>query len=394
MKPLDHLRVLDLSRVLSGPYCTMALGDLGAEVVKVEEPTRGDETRTWVPPEIAGQAAYFLSVNRNKKSITLDLKRPEGLEVALKLADRADILVENFRPGTAERLGLGYQALSRRNPALVYCSISGFGQTGPYREKPGYDAIAQAMGGLMSVTGDPDRPPVRFGVAVADIGAGMWGLIGILAALAAREKTGRGQWVDTSLFESQLSWLTYVAGNYFATGKVPQRYGSAHPNIVPYQAFPTSDGFIMVAVGNETLWRRFAAAAGLDALAEDPRFASNRDRVEHREELVALISERLKLKSTQSWLDLLGKEGIPAGPINTVDQVLADPHTLAREMLVTVEHEELGELKMTGVPVKFSDTRGAVASPPPLLGEHTDEVLDSLGYSRSEIAALRRDGII
>jgi crotonobetainyl-CoA:carnitine CoA-transferase CaiB-like acyl-CoA transferase len=394
VKPLEGLRVLDLSRVLSGPYCTMILGDFGAEVIKVEEPRLGDETRGWLPPAVGDQAAYFLSVNRNKRSITLDLKSPEGLKVVHELARNADVVVENFRPGTAARLGVGYQDLSALNPRLIYLSISGFGQTGPYKHKPGYDAIAQAMGGLMNATGYPDLPPVRFGVAVADIGAGMWGVIGILTALSVRERTGRGQWIDTSLLESQLSWLTYVAGNYFATGRVPARQGSAHPNIVPYQAFETKDGYVMVAVGNDNLWRRFARVIGLDELADDPRFATNRDRVENREVLLGSIGKAFKTRTTAAWIELLEAEGIPVGPINSVEDVVNDPYVAAREMIVALEHPSAGTIHVTGIPVKFSETPGAIESPPPLLGEHTEEVLLELGYSLEEISTLREKGAI
>ncbi|CAN5634842.1 hypothetical protein BH24DEI1_BH24DEI1_07210 [soil metagenome] len=284
--------------------------------------------------------------------------------------------------------------MSALNPRLVYLSISGFGQTGPYRHKPGYDAIAQAMGGLMSVTGYPDLPPVRFGVAVADIGAGMWCVIGILTALRVRETTGRGQWLDTSLLDSQLSWLSYVAGNYFATDEVPRRHGSAHPNIAPYQTFATEDGFVMIAVGNDSLWRKFARATGLAAFAEDPRFATNRDRVGNRESLIELIDERLKTRPTAEWISVLEAEGIPVGPINTVADVMNDPHVRAREMVVELEHPSAGTIRMTGIPVKFSETPGAVETPPPLLGEHTGEVLRGLGYSHAEIGALREKGVV
>ena len=394
MKPLDDLRVLDLSRVLSGPYCTMVLADFGADVVKVERPDGGDDTRAWVPPSVGDEAVYFLSLNRNKRSLTVDLKTSEGKEIIYRLAKWADVVVENFRPGTADKLGIGYDALSKLNPRLVYCAISGFGQTGPYRDKPGYDAVAQAMGGLMSVTGYPELPPVRFGVPIADLGAAMWSLVGILAALRVREETGRGQYVDTSLFEGQLSWLTYVAGNYFATGKNPERYGSAHPTIVPYQTFETQDGTLMVAVGNDKLWRKFTAALGLGELSDDPKYRTNQDREAHREELVERLSRVFKTRMADEWLKRLSAAGVPAAPVKTVEEVVHDPHAKAREMFVTVEHPTAGELTMTGIPVKFSETPGAIETPPPTLGQHSEEVLLELGYSQRDIAEFKKKNIL
>jgi crotonobetainyl-CoA:carnitine CoA-transferase CaiB-like acyl-CoA transferase len=392
--PLTGLRVLDLSRILSGPFATMILADLGAEVIKLENPVGGDDTREWAPPYQGDQSAYFLSINRNKRGIAVDLKSDAGREIALRLADGADVLVENFRPGAAARLGLGYPELSGRNPRLVYASISGYGQTGPDAELPGYDAIAQALGGVVSVTGESTGPPVRVGTPVADLGAAMWAAIGVLAALHARSASGRGDWIDISLLDGQIAWLTYVAGGYFASGEVPRRYGSAHPTIVPYQALRTSDGYLMVAVGNDSLWQRFAPIIGLPELAGDSRFATNPDRVVHRDELIPLIETALASRASADWAAELSRAGIPAGAINTVDRALAHPQVLARDMVLTTEHPTAGTLRMPGSPVRLSGHTATVRRPPPLLGEHTDEVLSELGYSAAAIASLHQGGVV
>ena len=392
--PLAGLRVLDLSRILSGPFATMILADLGAEVVKLENPIGGDDTREWAPPYQGDQSAYFLSINRNKRGIAVNLKSDAGREIAVRLADGADVLVENFRPGAAARLGLGYPELSVRNPRLVYASISGYGQTGPDAALPGYDAIAQALGGVVSVTGESTGPPVRVGTPVADLGAAMWAAIGVLAALHARSTSGRGDWIDISLLDGQIAWLTYVAGGYFASGEVPRRYGSAHPTIVPYQALRTSDGYLMVAVGNDSLWRRFAPIIGLPELAGDTRFATNPDRVVHRDELIPLIEAALASRASAEWADELSRAGIPAGAINTVDRALAHPQVLARDMVLTAEHPTAGTLRMPGSPVRLASHTATVRRPPPLLGEHTDEVLTELGYTAAAIASLHQSGVV
>jgi formyl-CoA transferase/CoA:oxalate CoA-transferase len=391
---LGGVRVLDLSRILSGPFATMILADLGADVIKVENTGAGDDTRGWGPPFQGDDAAYFLSVNRNKRALSLDLKSGKGREIAQRLADDADIVVENFRPGVADRLGLGYAELSARNPGLIYASVSGYGQTGPYAQKAGYDAIAQALSGIMSITGQPEGEPVRAGTSIADLGAGMWSVIGILSALHARQETGRGQRVDVSLLDGQISWLTYVAGGYFATGDVPRRYGSAHPTIVPYQALRVADGHLMCAVGNDGLWRRFTSAIGRPELAGDPRFLTNSDRVVHRDTLIPLLEEHLGTRPGAEWAELLDAAGVPSGPINTVDAALAHPQVVARDMVAEVDHPVAGPLKVLGSPVKMSEQPPSVRTAPPTLGQHTDEVLASLGFDAAEIAALRAGGVV
>jgi crotonobetainyl-CoA:carnitine CoA-transferase CaiB-like acyl-CoA transferase len=392
--PLAGIRVLDLTRALSGPFATMILGDLGADVIKLEDTWHGDDTRRWGPPFQGDDASYFLSVNRNKRGLSVNLKDPQGRQVAQRLALATDVMLENFRPGTAARLGLGYQELSERNPRLIYASISGYGQTGPSAPLPGYDAVAQAISGMMSVTGEADGEPVRSGTSLADVGAGMYAVIGILAALHARESTGRGQQVDISLLDGQLSWLTYVAGKYFATGVTPGRFGSAHESVAPYQVFPTADEPLMVAVGSDGLWRRFTAATGLDELTDDPRYATNPARVSHRDTLVPAITKALAARGCVEWADLLNAAGVPAGPVNTVPAALEQPQVAAREMVVEVEHPVAGTLKMLGSPLKLSGQPVSIRRPPPTLGQHTDQVLAEAGYTAAEITGLREAGII
>lgn len=377
---LDDIVVIDLTRILTGPYCTMMLADLGAEVIKVEPPG-GDDTRAWGPPFVNGESAYFLSVNRNKSSIVLDLKQEADRDVLRELVRHADVLVENFRPGTMDRWGLGWSALSALNPRLVMASISGFGATGPGADRPGYDVLAQAMGGLMSVTGEPDGPPLKAGFSVADIGAGMWAAFGILAALHARSRTGRGQWVETSLFEAIVSWQTYQAGNYFATGEVPKRLGTAHPNIVPYQALACGDGYVVVACGNDRLWQRMCAALEIP-WGDDPRYRTNADRVRQREELIARLEEHLASWRAQDVYERLHAVGVPAGPIQDIAAVFRDPQVIAREMVVSVDHPVAGPIRMTGIPLKLSDTPGSIRRPPPVLGADTEAVLARFGIRR------------
>jgi len=391
---LSGLRVLDLSRVLSGPFATMTLADLGADVIKVEQPGTGDDTRQWGPPFQGGEAAYFLSVNRNKRSLAVDLKSADGLAIVRDIAAEVDIVVENFRPGTAARLGLGYEELAGAHPGLVYASISGYGQTGPDSARAGYDAIAQARSGIMSVTGEADGPPVRVGVSSADLVAGMWAVIGILAALRERDRSGAGQWVDISLLDGSVSWLTYVASGYFASGERPRRYGSAHPTIAPYQAFGTADGYVMVAVGNDGLWRRFAPAVGLGELLDDDRFRTNPQRVGHRDTLIPLIEKAMSARSSDEWVRRLDEAGVPVGPIQTVDEVMHDPQVLARGMVSELKHPTAGTLRTIGCPVRLTATPPAVRTVPPLLGQHTDDVLAELGLSEERIGALHRSGAV
>jgi len=391
---LRGLRVLDLSRILSGPFCTMTLADLGADVIKVEDTRAGDDTRSWGPPFQGDTAAYFLSVNRNKRGIALDLKDAECHRLLWGLAATADVVVENFRPGVAARLGFGFDDIAEINPRVVYASISGYGQTGPLRQEAGYDAIAQALSGVMSVTGETDGPPARFGVSGADLAAGMWATVGILAALRDRERTGHGQWVDISLLDGQIAWLTYVASAYFATGVTPGRYGSAHPTIVPYQAFPTAEGHLMVAAGNDGLWRRFAEVIGLGDCVRDSRFATNPDRVRNRDQLLPLIEQTLAARSARHWTKLLTEAGVPAGPINSVGEALAHPQVVAREMVTETTHATAGIVRTVGSPVKLSASPPQVRTPPPQQGEHTDEILAALGADADLLATLRSRGAI
>ena len=391
---LADLLVLDLTRILSGPFATMTLADLGADVIKIEQPGSGDDTRQWGPPFQGDQAAYFLAVNRNKRSLAVDLKSPQGRALVRQLALKSDVVVENFRPGTAARLGLGYEELSRENPGLIYASISGYGQTGPDSLRPGYDAIAQARSGIMSVTGEADGPPVRVGVSSADLVAGMWATIGILAALHEKQRTGSGQWVDISLLDGSVSWLTYVSSGYFASGAIPRRYGSAHPTIAPYQAFASSDGFVMVAVGNDGLWRRFASALGRQDLLDDERYTTNPSRVAHREVLIPQIEQAMLTRTTAQWVQTLDDAGVPVGPIQTVDQAVQDPQVLARGIIVELDHPTAGPLKVVGCPVRLTRTPPLVRTPPPILGQHTDEVLAALGFTDDDIASLHHSGVV
>jgi formyl-CoA transferase/CoA:oxalate CoA-transferase len=394
--PLDGIRVLDLSRVLTGPFCSMLLGDLGAEIVKIEIPKTGDDTRQWGPPFIRGESAYFLSINRNKKSVTLDLSRERGREILYALAEECDVLLENFRPGVTERLQVDYPRLAEKNPRLIYCSISSYGYTGPYRDKLAYDIVLQAMGGLMGITGEPGRPPVRIGVALSDIGAGMYAAIAILAALAARARTGKGQWIDVSLLDSTVSWMTYMAAYYFATGKSPERSGSAHPTIVPYQCFKTQDNeFVALAVGNDKLFQNFCRAINKENLADDPRFSTNPSRVTNREQLIPLLEEVFAQKSRDEWLRVLAKAEVPAGAVYSMHDVFSDPQVLYRKMLVRIGHPTAGEISQIGIPMTFSVTNAEIRSPPPLLGEHVDDVLGKiLGYDARRIADLRKEGVV
>ena len=393
-RALEGIKVLDLSRALAGPYCTMMLADMGAEVIKLEMPGRGDDSRSWGPPFVEGESAYFMSVNRNKKSLTLNMKSERSTEIVHKLIKQSDVLVENFRPGAMERLDLGYQRVKEMNSRIIYASISGFGQDGPYRMLPGFDQVLQGMGGLMSITGEPGGPPIKVGVAIADISGGMFAAYGIVVALYNREKTGKGQMIDVSLLDSQVAWLTYRAGAYLTSGEIPQPVGSGHPVIVPYQAFKAQDVYVNIAVGNDQLWERFCKAVGLEKVMEDPKFASNAKRVENREEIVKIISNLVATKKGEEWLKILTDAGIPCGPIYTVDKIFADQQVLHRQMLKELDHPKAGKVKVTGIPVKLSDTPGEVKTAPPLLGQHTHEILAELGYSNQDVEKLHQEKVI
>jgi formyl-CoA transferase len=393
--PLDGVRVLDLTRVVAGPYCSMFLGDLGAEVVKVEQPGTGDDTRGWGPPFAGGESAYYLCINRNKKSLALDLKSPRAVELLRELAKVADVIIENFRPGTMERLGLSEKELRQLNPRLIYASLTGFGTDGPMSDWPGYDLIVQAWGGLMSITGTPDGEPVKVGVAIIDLVAGLMLGKAITAALFAREKIGVGQRIDTSLLEAEVASLINVGSNYLIGGKIPTRWGNAHPNIVPYQNFKTADGYLVIGVASEVIWKRFCQAIGRTELTDDARFANNSKRVENRAALIALLSEVFLQRNNETWFKSLTEAAVPCAPVQTVDQVFQAPQVLHRDMLLEVEHPTAGTVRMAGIPVKFSVTPASVRLPPPLLGEHSGEILKSwLGMNAESIDELKREKVI
>jgi crotonobetainyl-CoA:carnitine CoA-transferase CaiB-like acyl-CoA transferase len=377
MQPLQGIRVLDLSRVLAGPYCTMVLGDLGADVIKVEPP-EGDETRGWGPPFAEGESAYYLCVNRNKRGIVINLKTDEGKKILRDLALQSDVLVENFRVGTLEKFGLDFATLHELNPKLIYCSITGFGQTGSMKDKPGYDFMIQALGGLMSITGEPEGEPMKTGVAVVDLFAGQNAIIAILAALQARTLTGRGQHLDISLFDSQLGWLANVASNYLISGKLPKRHGNAHANIVPYQSFQASDGWFAIAVGNDRQFVRLCEMLDKSEIALDEKFATNSARVQNRDELIPLLRSIFITRTVNEWLADLEKAEIPCGPIQNFEQVFSMSTVKEREMLVKMDHPTIGELPLVGSPLKMSDTPVEYRLSPPLMGEHTEEVLREL----------------
>jgi formyl-CoA transferase len=392
---LDGIRVLDLSRHLAGPYCGMMLGDLGAEVIKIERPGVGDESRRWGPPFFGGESAYYLCCNRNKQSLTLNLKHERGATLARELARGSDVVIENFRVGVLDQLGVGYEDLKAINPRLVYCSISGFGYTGPDRELAGYDFLIQSRGGLMSITGEPDGPPMKVGVAIADMTAGLFACSAILSALFVRERTGVGQHLDIALYDSQIALLANAASNYLCSGEVPGRWGNAHRSIVPYAAFQAADDYLILAIGNDEQWQRFCVAAGVAAWATDPRFAANPERVANREVLVPLVQGLLRGKTVAEWLQLCADADVPAGPVNTIDKVFVDSQVGARGMLVQMPHPTLGTVRLTGTPLNLSATPTQMRLPPPLLGEHTDAILKTvLGLDADAIAELHRAGVV
>lgn len=402
---LQGVRVLDLSRVLAGPWCTQTLADLGADVIKVERPGSGDDTRGWGPPFLkdraghdTAEAAYYLGANRNKRSITIDIARPEGQDLVRRLADTCDVMIENFKVGDMARYGLDAASMRATRPRLVYCSVTGYGQDGPYRDRAGYDYAIQGLGGLMSVTGErDDRPgggPQKVGVAVADLFTGMYATVAILAALRHRDATGQGQAIDMALLDTQVAMLANLGANYLVTRQAPKRAGNAHQNIVPYQVFEVADGHLILAVGNDGQFERFCAVAGRPALAQDPRFAKNADRVRHRETLVPLLAEVLRTRPRADWLAALEAAKVPCGPINDLEDVFADPQVRARGMTANVEHPLAGPIELVASPMKLSATPVAVRRPPPLLGEHTAEVLAEIGLDAAAVQRLRDSGVV
>jgi CoA:oxalate CoA-transferase len=393
--PLSGIRVIDLSRALAGPYCTLMLGDMGAEVIKVESPDGGDDSRAWAPPYIGKESAYFLSCNRNKKSITLNLRTEPAKKVLSDLIKVADVVVENFRPGVMKKMGFPYETVQVINPRVIFCSITGFGNKGPESQKPGFDLIAQGMGGFMSFTGEVNGGPVKVGVAIADINAGMFLAYGILAALYHRQRTGEGQMVETSLFEAMVAQLTFQAGRFFATGIAPKPEGNRHPLIAPYESFACQDGHINIAAGNDNLFFKLCSAIGLTECKKDPRFQNNSLRLQNREALITLIEAKTKTYKVKDLQKILDDAGIPNGPIWSLDQTLTSEQIYALDMVKEVEHLTCGKIKVTGVPVKLSKTPGAVELPPPTLGQHTKEVLTQvLGSSNSEVEKLKKEGAI
>ena len=402
MQALGGMRVLDLTRAMAGPFCTMMLGDLGADIIKVERPGRGDESRGWGPPFVGrpygpypGESAYFISANRNKRSITINLKEPEGQDIVRRLVAKSDTLVENFRSGVLDRLGLGYEEMHNVNPHLVYCSISGYGGTGPYAMHPGYDFVIQAEGGFMGITGPEQGPPSRVGVPIIDITAGMFSAVAILAALRARDATGQGQHIDLSLLETQVALLTNVASNYLVGGMEHRRLGNSHPNIAPYEAFPARDRWFALAAANDRQWSILCQVLDRNDLKGDPRFADNGARVANRPALRAVLDEAFQARDADEWLAEFRGAGLPCGPINTIPEVFDHPQAEARDLRLEAEHPTAGRVQFPGFPYKLSSTPAQVRLPPPLLGEHTEEVLgEVLGLSRSEIASLREEEIV
>lgn len=391
--PLEGFKVLDLSRTLAGPYATMMLADMGADVIKVEEPSSGDESRRFIPPKWNDESCYYLAANRNKRGITVNLKSPEGIEIIKELVKDADVLVENFRTGTMEKLGLGYETLKEINPKLVFCSISGFGRTGPEKDRAGYDVLLQAFAGLMSITGEEDRP-AKAGMSIADLTTGMFAAFGIVSALHASKNTGIGQYLDISLLDSQVALLNHMAVGYMAEGTYPKRMGTAHGSLVPYRAFKTGDNDVVIAVANDGLWNKMCTALGWTDMENEEKFKLNAHRVKYRDELETLIQERFLQMSSEEITGKLDRAGVPCGPIQTIDQVLKHPQVIAREMMIDIEHPNVPNLKVPAFPVKFSETKPQVRYAPPLLGEHSEEVLRSLGYSDEKIRELMENKVI
>ena len=390
---LENVKVVDLTRTLAGPFCTMLLGDMGADVVKIEEPERGDETRSWTP-FWNGESTQFVSFNRNKRSLSLNLREEEGLDIVRALAADADVMIESFRAGALERMGLGYGDICRINPGIVYCSISGYGRTGPMAEKPGYDLIIQAYSGLMDLTGDPDGLPLRVGFSLVDLFTGMMAYGSVVTALYHQRQTGQGQHIEAALLDGQVAALSYHATAYLATGVVPQRMGSGHPSLVPYQSFPASDGYFILGVANQGLWERFCAAIERPDLLADPRFQTNDDRVAHRAECVELLSGIFRTRTVAEWVEAIERAGVPCGPINRVDDVVNNPQVQARNMIAQLSHPNVPDLKIPNSPLKLAETPPNLRRPPPLLGQHNEEILAELGYGTEAVAELQRKGVI
>jgi formyl-CoA transferase len=392
---LENIVVIDLSRVLAGPYCTMMLGDMGADVIKVEVPGQGDDTRHWGPPFAqGGESAYFLCANRNKRSITINLKSERGRQILVDLIKKGDILVENFRAGTLESWGLSYQDLQRIRPGLIYCTITGYGYTGPYRHRPGYDFVIQAQGGIMSITGPADGEPYKVGVAIADITAGLFACNAILASLYNSQQTGEGHRIDISLLDSQVAWLANVASNYLISAERPGRHGNAHPSIAPYQTFKASDGYFALGIGNDNQWLKFCNELGKNEWAIDERFKTNADRIENKDALITIMNTMFEQHDVNYWLSRLKDIGIPCAPINTIDRVFDDPQVQAREMQLKINHPTAGPISLVGSPLKIPTSPTQVRLPPPLLGEHTDDILYELGYDMEAVKSLRASGVV
>ena len=390
---LDKIKVVDLTRTLAGPFCTMLMGDMGAEVIKVEEPTGGDETRKWTP-FVNGESTQFLTFNRNKRSLSVNLKEREGLKIVQDLAADADVMIESFRAGTLDRLWLGYEAIKKTNPGVVYCSISGYGRTGPMADMPGYDLLIQAYSGLMSLTGDPEGSPLRIGFSLVDLFTGMMAYGTILTALRQRDQTGKGQWVESALLDGQVAALSYHATGFMGTGVEPKRMGSGHPSLVPYQSFSAFDGQFIIRCANQGLWERMCRANGQDAMLDDPRYTTNTDRVEHRAECVGELSALFAQKTTAHWVDLIVEAGVPCGPINTVADVVSNPQVLARNMIAEVDHPNIPNLKFPGSPLRLTDSPATIRRVPPMLGQHNEEILEEAGNSPEKIAVLKKRGVL
>ena len=403
---LGHIRVLDLTRVLAGPWCAQNLADLGADIIKVERPGSGDDTRSWGPPYLrdeagnnTSEAAYYLSANRGKRAITVDIATPEGQQIIRDLALQSDVVLENYKVGQLKKYGLDYESLRQIKPDLVYCSITGFGQTGPYSHRAGYDFIIQGMGGFMSITGERDElpggGPQKAGIAIADLMTGMYSTIAVMAALTHRDRSGEGQYIDMALLDVQVAMMANMSSNYLSSGQVPTRYGNAHANIVPYQTFASADGHIIVATGNDSQYRKFVLAGGRPELADDERYATNPGRVQHRDVLVPLLAEMVRQKTKDEWIALLEAAGVPCGPINDLGEVFANPQVIAREMCITLPHPSAGQVRLVGNPIKMSATPPQYSAAPPLLGQHTEQILhEVLHYSAEQIAELKELGII